>query len=295
MEFLKFLESVRMPAATALFELLTWLGEELFIVGALCLIYWCINKKLAYRICFAYFASGLAVQALKITFRIPRPWILDSTFQPVEGALKTATGYSFPSGHTQSATALYGTFLLKEKRRRWRILSLCAIIAVGLSRMYLGVHTPKDVIAAFIVSFVLVWLTNYLTDHKVMERHKRAAALVMVFAGVLTAAYAFLLHGRGIITEKLVSDCVKAAGAGIGFAAGWYIENNWIQFENACASRINMLLRFLIGIAGALACKSGLKLLIGESLPADAIRYALTVLWITCLFPYLIKKCRFLH
>lgn len=326
MEFLKFLEGIRTPAATAFFRAFTWLGEELFIVGILCLIYWCISKKFAYRICFAYFASGLMVQILKITFRIPRPWILDDSFRPVESAVKTATGYSFPSGHTQAAVSLYGTFFLNVKGGKkqgngnelkqisslnqpgcpkntdsisravcLRILSLCAIAAVGLSRMYLGVHTPKDVLTSLAVSFLLVYLANYLTDRGILERHKGITALVLVFISLVTAVYAFILQGSGIITTELVSDCVKAAGAGIGFAAGWYMESTWIQFENNCSSRAKLILRFVLGIAGTLLWKSGLKAIFGESLPVDAMRYAFTVLWITCMYPYLIRKCRLLH
>ena len=158
MDFLRLLAEYRNPSATALFQVFTWLGEELFVVAVLCMLYWCVHKGLAYRLCLVYFISGLAVQVLKITFRIDRPWMLDPDFLPVQSAMATATGYSFPSGHTQSATALFGSLLFLAAGRQWKcsrqkaaacFLCAAAIAAVGLSRMYLGVHTPKDVMVSF--------------------------------------------------------------------------------------------------------------------------------------------------
>ena len=149
MEFLYFLESIRNGFLDIFFIICTSFGEELVLISLFAVIYWCINKTLAYRIAFSYFLSGIAVQGLKIHFRIERPWVIDPDFKPVEQVIDTATGYSFPSGHTQSSTSLYSSIAFHFKKRAVYIGAFILIAAVMFSRMYLGCHTPKDVLVSF--------------------------------------------------------------------------------------------------------------------------------------------------
>ena len=116
MTILRLLENIRTPFGEQFFQLLTYFGEELLVIVVICSLYWCFNKKAAYRIGLIYFTAGLTVQVLKITFRIPRPWVLDSDFKAVESAIPAATGYSFPSGHTQSGTCLYAPLAAQAKK-----------------------------------------------------------------------------------------------------------------------------------------------------------------------------------
>lgn len=106
MTFLWLLEGIRTPFLDKLMQFITYFGQELIIITFICTLYWCVDKRFAYFLGFSYFTAGLAVQTLKITFRIPRPWVLDPDFHAVESAISGATGYSFPSGHTQGATCL---------------------------------------------------------------------------------------------------------------------------------------------------------------------------------------------
>ncbi len=104
MTFLWLLEGIRTPFLDKLMQFITYFGQEIIIIAVICALYWCADKRFAYLLGFTYFTAGLCVQSLKITFRIPRPWILDPGFHAVESAIPGATGYSFPSGHTQGAT-----------------------------------------------------------------------------------------------------------------------------------------------------------------------------------------------
>lgn len=158
MDFLNLLSQYRTPAFDIFFQGITLLAQETFVVVVICWLFWCSNKKLAYCLGFTYFTSGLLVQGLKITFRVPRPWLLDPAFEPVASAVPGATGYSFPSGHTQSITALFGTLGLYSRKKLQRFLCALFILLVGFSRMYLGCHTPQDVIVSFLVTFLCVIL-----------------------------------------------------------------------------------------------------------------------------------------
>ena len=156
MEFLRWLESIRNPFLDAVMSTLTHFGAEtLFIVVAL-VIYWCVDKKRGYYLLFTGFTGIVGVQILKMVFRIPRPWVLDPDFTIVESARAEATGYSFPSGHTQSATTLYGAISRSSKHRAIQIGGVVLCLIVAFSRMYLGVHTPLDVLVSLGIGTILV-------------------------------------------------------------------------------------------------------------------------------------------
>ena len=92
MTFLWLLAGLRTPFLDKLMQFITYFGQELIIIAVICALYWCADKRFAYLLGFTYFTAGLCVQSLKITFRIPRPWILDPEFKAVKSALPGATG-----------------------------------------------------------------------------------------------------------------------------------------------------------------------------------------------------------
>jgi undecaprenyl-diphosphatase len=290
MEFLHFLAQLRTPAGNIIFQGITYLAQEFFVVAVMCWLFWCSDKKLAYTLGFTYFSSGLLVQGLKITFRIPRPWILDPDFQAVDSALAGATGYSFPSGHTQSITALFGTLGLHAKKVIHKLAAFLLIILVGFSRMYLGCHTPQDVLTAFVISIICALLCYTLIYKKeIFKNRPGIIAVIMAVLGVLLALYAIVLNKNGTIELSYAQDCVKASGAGIAFALGYYIEETRIRFQPPKALK-DKILRLVIGLAATLVLLEGTKPFLGTSLPASFIRYFIAILWILVLYPLLFKQ-----
>ena len=291
MEFLYFLESIRNGFLDVFFIICTSFGEELVLVSLFAVIFWCINKKLAYRIAFSYFLSGVAVQGLKVHFRIDRPWVLDPKFKPVEQVMDTATGYSFPSGHTQSSTSLYSSIAFYFKKGWLYVVSFIIIAAVMLSRMYLGCHTPKDVLVGFGVTIVISGIVSAVYDN--LNSSTLTDVLVMLLIFALSAGlfgYSYYVVKAGLTTDVLAMDGFKAAGAGAGFAIGWFVEKRYIRF-NPKNSRVWLqILKVVIGLAGALAFKSGLKLLLGNTILANTFRYFVVIMWVTVIYPIIIKK-----
>lgn len=158
MTFLWLLEGIRTPFLNKLMQFITYFGQELIIIAVICTLYWCVDKRFAYLMGFTYFSAGLCVQTLKITFRIPRPWILDPDFHAVESAVPGATGYSFPSGHTQGATCLFFPLALKARQIWIKFLCILAFLMIGFSRMYLGCHTPLDVLTSMALSIIIAFV-----------------------------------------------------------------------------------------------------------------------------------------
>jgi len=291
MELLKLIQDIRSPFLDAVIGLITRLGEEVVGVAILCILFWCVSKRIAYVIGIAFFLSSLTVQGMKICFRIERPWVIDPTFEPVSGAKDYATGYSFPSGHTQAAASLFGALGAQIRQKPLKALCFLIAILVAFSRMYLGVHTIRDVAASLAISFLFVWATlKVFGGDTICKKRELMISLTMILYAVAVIAVAAVLHSNGTIEQSYVADCLKAAGAGIGYAVGMYIERVYINFSVKSKCIVRQAIKFVIGIAGVIAFQEGLKLLIGTGLVVDMIRYFLMLIWVTVLYPLIIKR-----
>ena len=157
MNFLYLLEDIRMPVLNEFMLAITTFGEETaFLVIAL-VLFWCVDKYLGYYTLSVGFVGTVFNQFLKLLFRIPRPWVLDENFTILEQAREGASGYSFPSGHTQSAVGTFGSIAYITKNKKFRIGAIVIASLVAFSRMYIGVHTPLDVVlSVFIAVFLLI-------------------------------------------------------------------------------------------------------------------------------------------
>lgn len=291
MTFLWMLEGIRTPFLDRFMQFVTYFGQELIIIAVICALYWCADKRFAYLLGFTYFTAGLCVQTLKITFRIPRPWILDPEFKAVESALPAATGYSFPSGHTQGATCLFFPLALRISQVWAKVLCVLAFLCIGFSRMYLGCHTPKDVMVSMTLSILIscaIWrYRDVLLEDR---RYLQVIAAVLVCLSLAAAAYSLLLLKDGAIETRYAMDCCKAAGAGLGFAAGWYIERTKIDFDPHTGSIPSKVIRLLAGLAAALLLKESFSLIFGSSILAKMSEYFILVLWVLVIYPYIFSR-----
>lgn len=290
MDFLNFLAQYRTPAGDVFFQGVTYLAQEVFVIAVICWLFWCSDKKLAYTLGFTYFFSGLLVQGLKITFRIPRPWLLDSDFKPVQSAVADATGYSFPSGHTQSITALFGILTAHSKKFYYKMIFGLIIFLVGFSRMYLGCHTLKDVGTSWLLTLVVLLVTYILFYQKdIYIGREIFFSIGMILACLILFAYSLFLYTSETISLSYTEDCIKACGAGVAFALGFYIENRCINFQPPSGMK-KKLIRTAIGLLVAIAIQTGLKPVMGTSLFASFFRYFLVVFWILVLYPLLFTR-----
>lgn len=287
------LASMRNDFLTVVMRVITLFGEEIVATLVLSFLYWCVNKRIAFGIGVAIFVSGNVVQGLKIIFRVPRPWNLDPLFVAVAAEQqKVLASYSFPSGHTQSGTALFGTLGFALKNRAAKIVCFALVALVGFSRMYLGVHTPLDVVTSWALVLALAFLcAKLLTGQPVHGRDMGLTVLVLALSAALLWL-ALALSSGGAISQAYAADSCKQTGAAIGFAVGAYIERRHIHFEEKTRHWWGQLIKYLCGIAGVLLIKEGLKpvfALLGADILASTLRYFLMVLWMAALYPLIIK------
>lgn len=188
MQVLKALESIRVPLLDKLMQALTFLGEETVFMVLAIVLFWCVDKWKGYYLLSASFVGTILSQSLKLICRVPRPWVKDPGFTVVESAKSGATGYSFPSGHTQGATCTYGGIARLTKRSRLRWVMGLLVLLIGFSRMYLGAHYPSDVGAGLVLGAAAV-LVMYPLFQKAKESPRfmygLLAALLVITLGYL--------------------------------------------------------------------------------------------------------------
>ena len=293
MSILYFFEGLRTPVLDSFFSAVTHLGEEtIFIVVGL-LLFWCINKKQGYFVLAVGLMGTVINQFLKMAFRIPRPWVRDPEFTIVESARAEATGYSFPSGHTQAAVGVFGSIARMVKKTWVRVACIVICVLVPLSRMYLGVHTPADVGVSTVVALVLIFVL-YPVVNRAVENKRQMRMLMLLMAAVAAANLLFVSlypFPADVDVENLahgVSSAWKMLGCILGLWVAYEVDEKYTHFETKAVWWAQGL-KLVIGLVPILAIKAGLKaplqaLFAGAPL-ADGIRYFLLVVAAGAVWP----------
>ena len=295
MSFLYLLEKLRMPVLNELMLAVTTLGEETAFLVIGLIVFWCVDKRKGYFVMCVGFLGTVISQIMKLTFRIPRPWVLDPDFTILEQAREAAAGYSFPSGHTQTAVGTFGALAASSQKKAVRTVCILLAALVGFSRMYIGVHTPADVLvgAALAVTLVFVLRKPVLcgTDR----------AMKICFAAVIAAAIAFLMFvyfwnfPADIDAHNMESGFKNAytmIGCAVGIALVFVVDSKWLDFPVKACWWVQ-LVKVLAGLLLVLAVKEGLRApleLILPVYPARAVRYFLIVLTAGIFWPMTFKR-----
>ena len=129
---------------TSFLSKMTFYGELSTAIILMAAIYWGISKGFGTYLLMGWSGNRIVNGFLKVTACAYRPWIRDARIVPYGNSMTTATGYSFPSGHTMNATSVFGgTLLKKDLPGLLRIVAGCIMVLVAFSRIFLGVHTPQ--------------------------------------------------------------------------------------------------------------------------------------------------------
>ncbi len=266
-------QSIQTPFLDRIFILITLLGEEYFYILVLGIAYWCVSKKNTVFIVYCLTFSSVINSALKEMFNELRPFqVLDIRALRVE----TATGTSFPSGHTQTVTAFYvAVASLFKKKWLWGISAIIPFL-VGVSRIYLGVHWPKDVLGGWLIGILSVVIVTWIlrNDNKMKVQQM---TLFLVVLSVVSLIF---------FTSE---NYVKAVAAFSAFIIGQMMEEKWVSFSTK-TNLTKQFVKIVLGMSITAGVFIGLKAILPDENMFIGIRYFLTVFSVAFVAPYIFTK-----
>ena len=296
MKLLYLIEKIRCPILDFLFSMITHIGEETVFLALALVFFWCVSKREGYYLLIVGLVGTIINQALKLTFKIPRPWVKDPSFTIVESARAEATGYSFPSGHTQNVAGTFGSIGRWSDKNYMRIISVVLIVLVGFSRMYLGVHTPLDVVVSLGIATILVF--GLYPFFKTEERFNKFMPYVVAVSFVIALSlllFVFLHPEEGVDATNLASGKKNGStlfGCTLGLIPVYFVDRKYIKFETK-APWYSQIMKLTAGLVLVLLMKSVLSSplvsLFGNEYVARAVRYFLIVIFAGIIWPLTFK------
>ncbi|MCB9552201.1 MAG: phosphatase PAP2 family protein [Myxococcales bacterium] len=264
---MEFFAEWRSPALTALMRALSVLGSELFFLVALPPIYWLWRRTAGARLGLVFLVTVVLNAVLKESFAVSRP--------PTPH-LAVAEGFSFPSGHAQISAAFWG-WLAVELRRPWFAVAAAALVAgVMVSRVYLGVHWPRDVVAGAGLGLVAVGAALWLYESGLGPGLARRAPVA-----------AWLLALPVLALALWVDDLERTALKSGAVLVGLWASALWVEARGLPTLRRSArawVVGLVVGFAGVAFFYVGLKALLGAvgatGSGAGFVRYLLLGVWV---------------
>ena len=280
--FLVLMQSLNNDFLTLAANFLSLLGEETFLIVILLIIYYICDKKAGFSIFSSLLGAEILTNAVKAVVRAPRPFTVHPHL--LADRLETATGYSFPSGHTTGAAAFYPAAARESGRKILLVLSIILAALIGLSRNYLMVHWPVDVITGLMIGLVFSLAISLIFDRIYEDRDLRIrfCTIYSVSGGVLALILTVLL------SLKAADETAFSA------YAGCLLETEKVNFK-VCRSAGKGIANMAFSLIIILAIM-GLKAVIPPQYyyPGSFVRYALIGFWATGLYPLIAVKLKLL-
>ena len=258
------------PLLDTPFRLLTYLGDQEFFMLLLPMVYWCIDRRAGSRLIFFFLMSTVLNQAAKDLFDQPRPYEYDSRVRK----LTHATGGGLPSGHTQGAVVIWGFLALYWKRPWIWCLAAALMIGIPLSRVYLGVHFPTDLLGGYLIGFVLLLMYARFEAPITSWLSRLPAPLQLVIAAILAIGFAAAYRGEG-------GYAVILGGAILGLTTGLVLERRIVRFEVG-GRWWQRLCAYLLGVVILFCIYFSMRALFGGLEPVALwrfVRYAAVGFW----------------
>lgn len=281
-----YIQQIHGPVLDALFRTITSLGNAMAYILVLPFFFWCVDARLGAHAGLLFLSTSYVANGLKDVFRQPRPFQLDPSVK-----LANADGYGLPSFHTMEATIMWGMFALWYKKKWIWVVAVCAVVLIGFSRIYLGVHFPTDVLVGFIMGVLALWF--YVSGGPALEEwiksldFKWQVVLAVIIPVILAVAHP-------------TSDVILIMSVLSGFCLGLALMNRYLSFS-AGGPLWQRAARFLVGDAviailyfmPRLFASSDLAVnlnLAAASRPLHYLNFAVIGIWITFGGPWLFRK-----
>jgi len=302
---------------TPIMKLFTFFGNEQFYLLVAPAILWCIDAPLGLRMGLFLMINGMVNTALKVAFHGPRPYWYTSNVKVLGSA---ENSFGVPSGHAQNGVVVWGTMADRIKHRSAWIIAIIVMFLIGISRIYLAVHFPHDVLLGWLFGAVMLWILLRFESPVLtwIKKYKIGIQLLVIFLFSLFLILIVIIAQLSLSGWSLPMDWVNNAhlafpnepainplsyhnflsstGAFFGLAAGWI----WISKLGGFSTKdpwLKLILRYILGLIGVLVLYLGLGSLFPDSetfisYSSRYIRYALIGFWISGFAPWLFVKLK---
>jgi len=240
------LQSLQGNIFEAFFNLISFLGEEYVIIVILGTVYWTIDKKLGEIMAISLGVSSVSNNIIKELVGADRPF--KKYPDRVENLRPgTATGNSFPSGHTQNFSAFLSSAAIKLRSKKLKYLVFALVILMMLSRMYLGVHFLEDVLVAAVLGLLIAYGINYIHN----KYSSNQVLLHRIYLSFIIVSTPFVLFLQD-------EDFFKSYGLLVGIVFAIIFEKKYIKFTFD-PSKLKKIIRLSLGLIIVLTIQIGLK------------------------------------
>jgi membrane-associated phospholipid phosphatase len=298
------------PALDSFMNAVTFLGRIEFYLVLIPFLYWTIDRRIGVRTLLLLITVDFFSSTFKLLFHQPRPyWISEGV-----KALSQETSYGIPSSHASNSLAVGGYLGARARNALLWVIVVVLVFLIGLSRPYLGVHFPHDVLFGWLLGFVLLWafakwedqISNWIRSESLPYQIGAGfiASIIIVFIGFMIR---FLISGIADPAEwsefsteaRSVNQFLTLAGALFGTVSGYALMRQYARFKTTGAWG-KRLIRYAIGIVGLLLLYFGLDIVFGFIATDESflgyvlryVRYGTATFWATFLAPWVFIKAR---
>lgn len=271
------------PTLDLPFKVFTLMGEEVFFTLLVFFVYWCIDKRTGVRLAILFLLSGYINTLAKVLASQPRPFEYNSQVRK----LFEADGGGLPSGHTQNTVVIWGELAFRFRKSWLWLIALFLMLLVPISRVYLGLHFPTDLLGGYLLGFSLLLLYRWLEPGVAVWLKSKGLTSQLTISLALPALMILLFPSN----EK---NGLIAGATLMGMGAGFVVEQHFVKFQSG-GIRWKKVVRFLLGTAVAFALWQGLRSAFFGLQPESLyrfLRYGLVGLWGALGAPWIFVKLR---
>jgi len=245
-------------------------GEQRFFIAAACFLIWCYDKKAGWRAGFIFLTGTVLNGVLKNIFRVARPIGRENV---ISMRTHTASGYSFPSGHTQGAALFWFAMMKIYRKKLLYVAGTIIIILVGLSRLYLGVHWPSDVLGGIITGAIWVFIADRLWTGLNITGNIKSAALTVAVMAVICIFF----------PDTYI---IRTTGAAAGFISGIHLDRKFLNYTPS-PGLLNNTVKMAAGFAVIAILLIATKKILPAGVLSRGLCFTFIGFWITFGAPYL--------